>query len=943
MILLIACLSLQTVLAYSQEENAAAPVVAAPAADQPAPAPDVQPQPAAVPAVVAEKPQIPSENAEMEIQKEREAVFSNALQKAQPLFGDFKTYVKRTSAALTIYLTEEDRNTGANPIVSFQKDSVGYKSYADNSTFGPTAFINGTTGEVVDYKTLQLNLVSLGQILSDEQRMDESSQIVDRFINEYRENIKDISSNYQSEYESIKVYDAAYDIKSRIARYLEGMARDAYSDKKYDKAIMLANGAQKIISNSLVQTKALMSGLKTDPQDEKTLEDRVRQAERMADTLERFEDDCKKQIASDKFMKDTDFPAFDPERPLRQNDIEVSLAQAGILLKNDDYVRARDALEKVLVRDPYNQKATRMLQIVYDRLYQVAKMRRFNEEQEIIAENRWNWNEAVLPTPAIKPAQGANAAALVKTELSDKLSEIIIDQIDFEDATITAVVNLLIQRSKELDPSATKTGVNILLRLTPEEVLTTPKITMSLDGIPLGEVIRYICQACVLKYRVEERAVIMSSEITDIMETRFFKVRAALINNIAPGALADAGTDTGFEIGGGGGGAGLDTNLTDDKTTAKPPLSSQALKDYFSQRGVNFLDPNTAIAFDRRGGKLVVKNTPENLRRLEALLRDLDIETPLVLIESKFIELTQEDTEELGFEWMINKTTNGQPGGNWTTFSSGGVIPGVTGGNGVPVPSSTPSSTLMGPSVPGSTIVNNLMLPGTSAMPGFGKNNKLYLDVIVHAMDRSGKAEILSAPKVIATSGQPALIRMVREQYFPSSWTEPEITIGDNVVQITPSYPELGEATDLGIRLEVTATVSPNNYTISLNLHPQVREQIDWTNYGYDISVFDGIATMLIPATLKMPILSLRDVTTNVKVYDGETLILGGMVRDNVGGIDDRIPGLGDIPLIGRLWRTKNQVSAKRNLLIFVTARLVNPDGIPVRMGETRGLPDFRR
>ena len=92
-----------------------------------------------------------------------------------------------------------------------------------------------------------------------------------------------------------------------------------------------------------------------------------------------------------------------------------------------------------------------------------------------------------------------------------------------------------------------------------------------------------------------------------------------------------------------------------------------------------------------------------------------------------------------------------------------------------------------------------------------------------------------------------------------------------------------------------------------------------------------------------MPIFSVRDVTTNVKVYDGETLVLGGMIRDAILKEDDRLSGIGDVPLVGRLFRTKNESSNKQNLLIFVTARLVNPDGIPVRMGETRGLPDFRR
>lgn len=873
----------------------------------------------------------------------REELLSSALAKALPLFSEFPAYLKRTSSNITLYISAEDRNNGVSPLVVFNKDGIGYKSLVDNNGYGANTFVNSTTGEDIDYRNINTKILSLCKLLIDEQRYDEASQLIDRFLNEYRRNVKEIESNYKTEYESVKAYIAVLGLKKRTVNFIEDNARQACAEKKYDKAIILTNAAQKINVGAIDQARKFRAECKTSPLGLKKLDDLVNEELRKTEKLKDFEKDCKKHIVSDKIEKDTDFPAFDPERPLRQSEIEVSLAQANVLIANEDYIRARDALEKVLVRDPYNEKATKILQIVYDKLYQSAKQRRINEEREIIAENRWNWNQAVLPTPAIKPAQG-NAVAVEKSELSDKLSEIIIDQVDFEEATISSVVALLIQRSKELDPSPNKTGVSIFLRLSPEQVINTPRITMSLDGIPLGEVIRYICQTCLLKYRVEERAVIISSEITDIMETRFFKVRAAMINNIAPSAIAEDKAG-GFTTGGGGS-VDLKAISADTKgANAKIPLSSQALKDYFSQRGVNFTDPNTAIAYDRRGGKLVVKNTPENLRRLESLLRDLDIESPLVLIESKFVELSQEDTEELGFEWMLNKITNGQPAGDWTTFSSGGVIPGVTGGNGVPVPPSTASSQMMR-TFNNDKIVNNLMVPATTAFPGFGKSSKFYLDVIVHAMDRSGKAEVLSAPKVIATSGQPALIRMVREQYYPSSWTEPVVTVGDNLVQVTPSYPELGAGTDLGIRLEVTATVSPNNYTISLNLHPQVREQIDWTNYSYTIQVtYNGVggSSTSVPATLKMPIFSLRDVTTNVKVYDGETLILGGMIRDTILKVDDRLSGIGDIPLVGRLFRSNSQNSIKQNLLIFVTARLVNPDGIPVRMGETRGLPDFRR
>jgi general secretion pathway protein D len=878
----------------------------------------------------------------------REEVLSRALTKALPLFGEFTAYVKRTSLNITLYVSEEDRKNGASPLVVFNRGGVGYKALVDNNGFGTKTEVSSTTGEDIDYRKVNTQIASLCKLLVDEQRFDEASQIIDRFLNEYRKNIKDIENNYKTEFESVKVYIAVSGLKKRTVNFIEDNARQAFAEKKYDKAIILINAAQKINIVAIDQIGKFRAECKTDPLGMKKLKGLMDEGLRKTETLKGFEKDCNTHVASDKFDKETDFSTFDPERPLRQSDIDVLRVQAKVLIDNEEYVRARDALEKVLTRDPYNEKATKLLQVVYDKLYQAGKLRRVNEEREIIAENRWNWNQAVSPTPAIKPAQGA--VAVEKSELADKLSEIIMDNADFEEATISSAVSYLMQRSKELDPSPNKKGINIVVNIPKARIENMPTITMSLVGIPIGEVIRYICQASDLKYQVGERAVIISSEITDPMETRFFKVRAAMINNIDPAAITqDANQE--FTT---GGGTAIDLNTTFDKgkntATVKAPLSSQLLKDYFSQRGVDFTDPNTAIAYDSRGGKLVVKNTPENLRRLEALLRDLDIETPLILIEAKFIELTQTDTEEMGFEWMLNKTTNGQPNEKWTSWSSGGVIPGVSGANGVPVPASTASSTMMD-TFTNDKIINNLQRTNSAGLPvpipGFGKD-KLYLDVIVHAMDQSGKAEILSAPKVIATSGQPALMRMVRQESFPESWNEPVVTVGDNLVQITPAYPELGTGTDLGITLDVTATVSPNNYTISLNLHPQIREMINWQDYPYTIIITNTPAagastTQKVNQNLKMPIFSLRDVVTNVKVYDGETLILGGMIRDNIAKSDDRLSGIGDIPLVGRLFRSQNELSVKQNLLIFVTARLVNPDGVPVRMGETRGVPDFRR
>ena len=99
---------------------------------------------------------------------------------------------------------------------------------------------------------------------------------------------------------------------------------------------------------------------------------------------------------------------------------------------------------------------------------------------------------------------------------------------------------------------------------------------------------------------------------------------------------------------------------------------------------------------------------------------------------------------------------------------------------------------------------------------------------------------------------------------------------------------------------------------------------------------------MLTPNVINQPIFSARKVTTSVSVWDGQTVVLGGLMREDVQRTEDRTPILGDIPIVGRLFRTNVDQHIKRNLVIFVTARLVTPGGQPVNQveeeEETEGL-----
>ena len=127
---------------------------------------------------------------------------------------------------------------------------------------------------------------------------------------------------------------------------------------------------------------------------------------------------------------------------------------------------------------------------------------------------------------------------------------------------------------------------------------------------------------------------------------------------------------------------------------------------------------------------------------------------------------------------------------------------------------------------------------------------------------------------------------------------------------------------------------------VDLNLVPQVVEFEGFINYGSPIQststnlLGQPVTNVITPNIINQPIFSARKVTTSVSVWDGQTVVLGGLMREDVQKTEDKTPILGDIPLVGRLFRSNSEQHLKRNLVIFVTARLINPGGQPVNQTE---------
>jgi general secretion pathway protein D len=214
--------------------------------------------------------------------------------------------------------------------------------------------------------------------------------------------------------------------------------------------------------------------------------------------------------------------------------------------------------------------------------------------------------------------------------------------------------------------------------------------------------------------------------------------------------------------------------------------------------------------------------------------------------------------------------------------------------------------------------------------------------MVLHMLQQRGHSDLLSAPKVTTKSGNEATIKVVTEYIYPTEFEikslsnlggggDSNITLPEGVSPFA-AEPSTFETREVGVILSVLPEVSTEGQMINLNMTPEVVSEPDWKDYGL---VFGDIRV-----PMEQPFFHTRSVNTSISIYNGATVVMGGMITEKRMDVDDRVPFLGDIPLIGRLFRSSYEHSEKRNLLIFVTARLVDPNGLPISKQEEVPLPE---
>ena len=598
-------------------------------------------------------------------------------------------------------------------------------------------------------------------------------------------------------------------------------------------------------------------------------------------------------------------------------EIKQLLSMADQLTETGQYLAARKKLDDVLRLDPYHRQARKKIEVLEEKRMQVADARYLASREKALAKVSEAW---LSPPPAkVDPkkgrqtgtAGGSAAAALIK-----KLAEIRIPELTFNERPIRAAVEELQKLSEQYDPE--KKGLNFVLRLPPATQGTDPEsatVSLELRDVSLQTALKYLCEQVrggeKLRSEVEDTAIFLlpATETGGQLETRSYNLPPSLIANL-------------------------------DKASSDPKaLGMDVLKNIGVNTGV---EGASSVCF-RDTGKMVVRNTPGELNKIEQRIRDAQGEKAQKQfeVETKFLQFSDNDVKNFTFNLQMaygNAYVPGVPGAIYVPGSTGGTdgLRGTAGlnQNGVSV---VALQSLLDPTFP-QDASNQI---GVNAQI-LGRGFSAVLQLLQNAIGK----DLVAAPRVTLADGKESKIVISREMFYPTSYTQPTVPNNDQGVGagfILPSNPTGFESRNIGVTLTVKGESTSIPKAVDLDFTKlEVEDFEGFVNYGASISTVTqgqggdlqpGVPTV-VPVSQQVgqspflvPIFSKRSLQSRVRLLDGETVGLGGLISESVQKVDDKVPGLGDMPLVGRLFRSEASQKIKLNLVIFCTVRIVEPDG----------------
>lgn len=614
--------------------------------------------------------------------------------------------------------------------------------------------------------------------------------------------------------------------------------------------------------------------------------------------------------------------------------------------------------EKVICIDPYNTAARRGMERVTQarRDYYRAAYDQTRAEMLGVVDAGWELDPNCVTETL--DGYGLESTPLMRQRvlLEAKLERLIFPIVDLEDVTLTEAADFLRGQSRqvdtiELDPA--RRGVSIIVELGAEDTelgdrMRSTRFNLQLRNVPLHSILDYVAEATGTTWATDEFAVVIrpAGASSGVQTVKSYRVPPDFLST--SGGAPDAAEADPFA-------APKEEGLLAKRRTADEVLREQ---------GVRF-DEGCYANFNAGSSTLVIRNTPDMHRLIEQIV-DAAVQTePVQVVVRVTLMRTQEDIiKELGFDWLLSPFDFG------SVFASGGTV-----GNGYPIidvpnpPGAVPTTYPMtsglrsgDQAIPQDSIdaliqqTNRGFTSAPKRAPGVltfnGLLDKGQIQVMIRALDQKKGVDILSTPATVTRSGQQSSIQVIREFIYPTEYEPPELPNnvgsttnfggfpglggGGSSFPVTPATPTAFEMREVGMMLEVEPVVDAERKFIELTLNPVLTEFEGFVNYGSPINStqqtgFGGLggqqAIQVTPNAILMPVFSVNRVNTALTVADGATIVIGGLLQEKIIKVEDKVPIFGDIPVLGRLFRSEVSRPLRKVVLFFVNVELLDPTG----------------
>lgn len=750
---------------------------------------------------------------------------------------------------------------------------------------------------------------------------------VETMITEAKRGVDPSASQVSGDRRAALISEAEYMAKLEEERITKTM-----DNARQVREIALRQSKRGDFKGALLSMEQALSSLKPNPLTQRLIDD-LKRDQRDIMRQQSLYDAKKTSTSSRRSKHGLPIEDISPDFVNLQEEIEGLELRGRSQFFAGDIDGAEATFKQIETLDPNNVMAKSFLVRISEERQSMAYLNKLKTRKQLLEEVSSAWQR-----PGIyEERPDINPTVMGPAPLMQKLNSIIIPNVNFTEVSLNRVVNTLSAISEEFDSTNIGArGINLVL-LDPDR--QNPTVNITLRNLSLKRILDFIADSVGFQYEIQPDAVVLrpGGEKRNLNTEVFPVSRSTVIRmtGLADSTLAGGGFN--------------DDPFAEGTESPASGASSDAvtIRNFLQQAGVDFSGvEGSTLAYD--GSAMIVTQSTRNLERIRNILnRYTDVKQ--VEIEAKFLEVQEGALEELGFDWTVDTTRNGAG----SDFETGEVYQSsMRSLSETSSPGNVSSSIIIDgdvienlspPSLPGSIPLGVGSVPFTNIV---GNWDTVGLGVTIRALSQKSGSDLLSAPKVTVLSGNQAEINVSQEFRYPTRYSDTESNVGNSSgsltgggagVTITPGTPEDFETRNVGVELSVTPIVEEDDYSITLEMNPRVTEFEGFVEYGGPSVALSGGKVVKAPSGFFQPIFSVREVSTKVTIWDGATVVMGGLTREEVVSVADKVPILGDIPLVGRLFRSEGESSSKRNLLIFVTANLVSPGGSPKRQ-SLRGV-----